>query len=243
MAKGFIPARTVLLLLLFATACSGRTIDGSGNVRSESRAISNVHTLSLGWSGDMILTQGESESLTITADDNLLPLITSNVRQGELVITIDRPYRSDLVRPSQPARYELTVRDLNAINVTGSAGVEADSLQVYNLALAVSGSGHIHIDQLEANELQARLTGSGSIGLAGQVAGQQTSISGSGTLRAAELHSRRASVTVTGSGKATVRVEEALDVNVSGSGSVAYYGQPVVSQTVTGSGSIQAMEE
>jgi hypothetical protein len=242
MAKSFFFMGS-LFLVLFGAACRERTIDGSGNMRGESRAISGVHTVSLGWDGEMDIVQGENESLTITADHNILPLITSNVRHGELVITIDRPYRSDLVRPSQPARYELTVRDLSAINVTGSAVVAAGSLQVNELTASVSGSGQIHIDNLDATLLVARLTGSGNVAVAGHVGAQEISISGSGAFQAAQLRSRQVSVSVTGSGEATVWAEELLDVTVSGSGRVAYYGQPALRQTVTGSGVIQAIEE
>jgi hypothetical protein len=241
MIKAFIFGGPLFVLLL-AAACNERTIDGSGNIGSENRAISEVHTVSLGWGGEMVIVQGESERLTITADDNILPLITSNVRHGQLVITIDRPYRSDLVRPSQPARYELTVRDLTTINITGAAVVAAERLQVNGLAASVSGSGRIDVGSLEASELVVQLTGSGNIQVAGQVDGQQISISGSGALQAAELRSRQASVTVTGDGEATVWVEETLDVKVSGSGRVNYYGQPALTQTVTGSGSVRALE-
>jgi hypothetical protein len=234
---------TCLLAVALGTGCNVRTIDGSGNVRSENRAIGDVHTVSLGWSGQMVIRQGENESLTITADENILPLITSDVRHGELVITIDRPYRSDMVRPSQPARYELTVRDLAAVNVTGSAAVVAGALQVEELVLSLSGSGQIAIERLEAAALQTRLTGSGDVAVAGQVNDQQVSVSGSGSFLGGELSSRQATVAVTGSGTATVWVEDTLNVTVSGSGSVAYHGRPALRQTVAGSGSVRALDE
>jgi hypothetical protein len=234
---------TYLLAVGLGTACNARPIEGSGNVRSEHRAISDVHTVSLSWSGQMVIRQGEDESLTITADDNILPLITSDVRRGELVITIDSPYRSDMVRPSQPARFELTVRNVAALNVTGSAAVTAASWQTNDLALAVSGSGDIHIADLQAVFLDARLTGSGDITLAGQIDNQQVSVSGSGTFQAGQLRSQQASVSVTGSGTAIVWAEAALDATVSGSGSVDYRGQPALQQTITGSGSVRPLDE
>ncbi len=62
---------------LLITACGLRTIQGSGDVITESRDVSGFDSVSLTGIGRVIITQGDKESLTIEADDNLLEYITS----------------------------------------------------------------------------------------------------------------------------------------------------------------------
>ena len=68
-----------LIGLILLTACSlssiqdsGETITGSGNVVTENRPVSGFDGVSHTGIGRVIITQGEEESLTIEADDNIL---------------------------------------------------------------------------------------------------------------------------------------------------------------------------
>ena len=70
--------------LLFITACGLGTIQGSGDVITESRDVSGFDSVSLSGIGRVIITQGDDESLTIETDDNLMKYITSEVRDGTL---------------------------------------------------------------------------------------------------------------------------------------------------------------
>jgi hypothetical protein len=55
---------------------------GSGNVITESRDVAGFNEIALGGIGTGIVTQGDEEALTIEAEDNLLPPIGSEVREG-----------------------------------------------------------------------------------------------------------------------------------------------------------------
>src|SRR5262249_23160665 len=52
---------------------------GSGRVASEARQVRNFDEVALTGSGTLTVTQTGEESLTIQADDNILPLLTSDV--------------------------------------------------------------------------------------------------------------------------------------------------------------------
>jgi hypothetical protein len=217
-------------------------ITGSGKLATEEREVSGFSAVVLAGEGDLIITQGAAEALTVEAEDNLLPLIRTQVRGGALVIDWDRPAAITSIRATQPIVFRLTVVDLDRLELAGSGTIRADALTTEDLALTLGGSGDVTLGHLEADDLDLNLTGSGDITLAGAIEDQQVLLSGSGSYTAGDLESQTARVELTGSGDITLWVREQLDVHISGSGSVSYFGQPTVGERrITGSGDINPM--
>jgi len=224
-----------------AAGCSIPAIEGSGHVGSESRDVSGFHSVSLSLSGELHISQTGEESLTITADDNLLEYIRAEVRDGKLEIGLARECPARSLRPTLTIRYELTVKDMDAVAVSGSANALAEELRSDAMAVAVSGSGNVVIRVLETERVDVAISGSGSVSLGGTAPVQSIAISGSGEYDGGDLRTQRAAVAVSGSGDATIWAEEKLDVGLSGSGSVEYYGAPEVERRVSGSGSLRSL--
>ncbi len=252
-----------LAFVLFAALLLGGcapVVQGSGNVVSEERPVSGFDQVALLGVGDVIITQGEAESLLIEAEDNLLPYITSEVRNGKLEIGY-KPEMAFSFRPTRPIKFHVAMKTVTAVELSGSGNISAENLVADELKLTLSGSGNIHIDRLDAGALRSSLSGSGDLevasisaktvdttlsgsgkcALSGQAADQSMRISGSGNYRAADLESRRASLTITGSGDVEAWVTEKLDVSVTGSGDIRYYGAPDISEHITGSGSLSGL--
>ena len=79
----------VTLVALSMSACRNvqfsfgpdNMVRGSGNVIDETREVSGFDFVSISNSGQATISVGDTESLVITAEDNILPLIQSNVSQ------------------------------------------------------------------------------------------------------------------------------------------------------------------
>jgi predicted small secreted protein len=216
-------------------ACSANTIRGSGKRISESRPVSGIERLVLAGSGDVILTQGDRESLTVETDDNLMQYITTEVSGGTLTLGTKEGVN---VRPTR-LRFTLTVKDLGSLMVSGSGEITAQRFDTDDLEIQVSGSGDVRVESLAAQSTKVRISGSGSVELDGQVNGQEIVIGGSGKYRGEDLSSETASVKIDGSGDATVWATGSLDARVAGSGTVRYYGDPQTSFSGAGSGRIR----
>lgn len=208
---GLLPTLAAAVLL---AGCGGATV-GSGTTTTETRPVSGFTAVELAGGGTLTIEQTGSESLTVEAEDTILPLLTSEVRDGVLVLGT-RP--GSTVATRQPIRYRLTVDDLAGVTVAGSGDATATGLTTGSLQVAVHGSGSV------------RLTGNAD--------SSDVEISGSGEYDGINLESATARVQVSGSGDAAVRASEALDVGISGSGTVAYSGDPAVSQNISGSGEL-----
>jgi hypothetical protein len=218
-------------LLLGACICPGTW--GSGNVVSETRDVSGFDRVLLWDSGELNITQGAAESLTVEAEDNVIGRVTTDVRGDTLEIGFKGGWWWPF-RPSGRVVYDLTVKELSGLEVSGSAN---------QLDLEVSGSGDVEIERLDADRLVVDSSGSGRFEMSGQVAVQEVKISGSGKYEAEALQSEAVTLEISGSGSATVWATDSLDVKISGSGRVDYYGSPRVNQEISGSGRITGLDD
>lgn len=236
-----------LVLIVCATAlsaCGGFNLNvtrGSGHVITESRAVSGFHAVNLAGFGELTITQGDTEALTIETDDNLLPLIMTTVDNGVLTIGQDPKNGSFPVSPSKSIKYNLQVKNLDSVQLAGAGTISAPSLKGDVLTVTSSGAGSINLAQLSGKTLNVTLSGTGSIVLSGEVESQTAMLTGLGNLNGADLKSSNASVTVSGAGNATVWATDALNVNISGVGGTSYYGNPKVTQSVSGVGGIKSL--
>jgi len=194
------------------TSC---TVDGSGNVTSEPRDVSGFDEVELRGVGNLSIRQTGSESLTVEAEEDVLPKIRTEVVNDRLVIG---PEPSTCIQAFEPINYELTVKDLRALRVSGAGNIDAEDIGTDKLSTAIDGTGAVKIS--------------------GRADSQEISISGAGAYRAKDLQSKEAKVDVVGAGSAIVNASEALDVKVSGVGSVEYIGNPTVEKDVSGVGRV-----
>ena len=133
-----------------------RGVRPSGVIVTETRDVSGFSALDMRTLGKVVLTQGDSESLTITGSDNIVPLVTTTVRDGVLTIETSRPINIAGTNSDNVLTFNITVQDLTGITISGLADVEMDTLNTSTLAVTMSGAGklvlsyssHEHLDDL-----------------------------------------------------------------------------------------------
>jgi hypothetical protein len=242
-------ALTVLILMTVACRFSvpggTNTIAPSGVIITETREVSGFDSVDFNSIGEVTLVQGETESLVIEADDNLMPYVDVKVSGSKLTIGMkDETGLNFSFGGTEPTlHFTLTVKDLSSLEVSGLATVNCDSLSATDFVLGISGGGDININSLAADTLEVNLSGLGDITLAGQATDLQVNISGAGNYNGGDLESATVSVNVSGLGDTTVWVTGSLDVTISGAGNVDYYGSPSVMQNVSGLGDLNSLGE
>ena len=235
----------LIIGLLSITACGSNTIwnsrdviTGSGNVITESREVNGFDGVSHTGIGRVIIVQGDEESLTIEADDNLLEYITSEVKSGTLELGFTDNVRID---SASPITFTVSVKDLKELDATGTGSIEIDELSADNLNISTSGTGSISIGTLTVTDLVVKAEGTGDIELAGNVETQEIRRVGTGDYKAANLESKTAKVEAVGTGNVVVWVLDSLDVEITGTSKVSYYGSPNVTQNITATGSLTSL--
>ena len=236
----FLKFLLVVFILISITSCQAiiniQTIDGSGNVIEQSRPLSGVQKVTLATQGELTILFGNEEKLVVSAEDNLLPYLTSEIRGGELEIA---NLSTVNLHPTKPIQYILTVKSLAGVTATSLGNIHVPEVRCPNFTLTVSSSGNIDIAGLFADRLNLTISSSGDITiLTGEVSDQTITISSSGNYTALNVTSKRATVTISSSGNANIQVSEKIKAAISSSGNVNYAGKPVLDWSSSSSGKV-----
>ncbi|MFZ2991067.1 head GIN domain-containing protein [Ideonella sp.] len=218
---------------------SGPKIEGSGKVIELRRSLGSFSRLRIEGPFNVVAGVGSAGAATIKADDNIVPLIQTEISGDTLIIKAKS-------NQSYSSRSGLLVtvdfQTLKAAEVRGSGNLQINSLKADAFALSVSGSGDARMLDTDVKQLEVSIAGSGDITVEGRADSAAYNIAGSGDVRAEKLLAKRSSVSIAGSGDAVVHASESLDVSIAGSGDVRYAGNPPqVKRSVVGSGEVKPL--
>lgn len=234
----------------------------STTVLAQNRETRNVGTfskISFRVPGKLYLRQGSPQKVEIEGDKSVIKEIETEVEGTKLIIGKDGKW-FDWDDDERDIKVYVTVKDLDAISVSGSGDLIAETkFIVSELELNVSGSGSLRIETEVNGPLEAKVSGSGNIDLKGKCRNFESGVSGSGKIIMAVAISEVASFNVSGSGKimasgSSPRVKASIsgsgkvlagdlstnncDVRISGSGDVEINVKDELEANISGSGSV-----
>lgn len=208
----------IILISGFTSCHHSKGVQGSGIRKMEKRELGAFKSIETTGAFEVAVTCQQAPSFEIEGDDNLLPLIRTEVRGNVLHIFSQSNYRS-----AKGITVRIGVPDLEGILTTGA--------------------GDIRISNVKNDKLVVSSKGAARIEASGQTKYASISSTGAGKIEANKLHAESAKVTVTGAGHVDVYATRQLDATVSGVGSVTYDGDPaVVNKSVSGIGTINKKE-
>ncbi len=248
-------AFAILPLLVIFTSCEKGLIGikGKGEIVTQTFDLAEIKGVNLDLAGNIHLTQSETQSVSISAQQNIIDNIKMPVTGG--IATFDFKKR---VRKSDDVDIYISLKSLSTTNINGSGNIISITAFTTDepLRININGSGDInlHVDAPEVDShitgsgditltsitqfLNAEVTGSGDYHLNGIAKEANYDISGSGTIDGYDMLTETASVDISGSGDCNLSVTSKLTVSVDGSGNVRYKGDPNVSSSVVGSGDV-----
>lgn len=211
-----------------------RSIIGSGNVVTQDIPVSGFNVVKMNSIGSLSIRQGDTESLTIEAEDNILPLLQANVSGGQLVMDI-QPNAS--IQSKQGIHYTLVVKDLTRLEMAGMGDIDIDGLATNSLDMDLSGSGDLTLKNLQAQDLSLSQNGMGSAEVTGQVKSLTLVLKGSGDLTVTGLQFEDANISLEGMGSIELSGQaNSLALAIKGSGDVQAADLSVKDATVSISG-------
>ena len=178
-----------LVVALPLAACGHLT--GSAPLQTQTRDVAGIDSVELHTSGDLIISVGEAESLTITASGVELSSLTSEVHGGTLVLDMN-----GLALGAARITYALTVRSLERVQVSGSGSVTGTGVFGSTGTLDLGGSGSAVFTGLHTDDLTVMIDGSGSVTLEGSSDALELTMDGSGDFDGTELRTRATTASV-----------------------------------------------
>ncbi|WP_010661859.1 GIN domain-containing protein [Marinilabilia salmonicolor] len=248
MIKQVISNIGLIILLIFYSSCDELlTIDvvGDGNMKNEARNLSPFNEVLLQSSDfEMILRSGERHKILVETDSNLIPYVTTEVVDNQLLIgtrdnfsiqareglLITVYYPGDLLTAEVSVggilKTDSLVLDRFSASVFGVSKMRTlDTLRCNNFELFSDGSTNIEITGV-FNELNLHQQGSGNILFYGLCDSGDLLLEGSGKIDLRELMMTDAEVELLGSGLILCNVIRRLNTRIVGNGRIYYYGQP-----------------
>jgi putative autotransporter adhesin-like protein len=209
----------------------------SGKIITQTREVSDFLAVEINYPAQVFISQGNTESVKIEAEDNVLPGLQTEVRNGQLRIYYQAE-QGKHVNPRKTVKITIVVKDLKDVEFNSAGELTVTGLKTDNLDVSLSGAGNLKLNNVLITKLAVNLSGAGSMTASGTADDLQLDISGFGSFNGKELHGKTANVNLSGAGSATVWVDRELSADVSGLGSVNYYGTPSVTKRINGIGGV-----
>jgi hypothetical protein len=214
--------KIVLLFILMSLAAGchhgmHNEVAGSGVRQAQKREVPSFTSISTAGAFDVEVVCRKPQSVEIEGDDNILPLIATEVSDNVLHISNLRGYSTH-----DSITVKITVPNLDG--------------------LSVSGAGKVDISGLKNDKFEVDVSGAPTIKVSGDSKVVDIDTSGAGKIDAHKLRASRVVVDSKGVSRVEVYATEELNVTVSGPSHVIYDGNPTVNKTVHGPGSVEKRE-
>ena len=131
----------------------------------------------------------------------------------------------------------ITLPKLDAVRLTGSGTIDADTVDGDAVETAVTGSGDLKVAKLTGKSAEITVSGSGDIEIGSGTTGSgELSVTGSGNIDAEGLVATTLEVAITGSGNVDAQATGTADVRILGSGDAKIAGGATCTTKQMGSG-------
>jgi len=225
----------MLVVLFSTTSCfmDGFTgIRGNQNVISESRTIdSKFNEIDIQQGIKLYLTQGNSNSLKVEADENIMELLVTEVKNNQLKI-----YFKKNVYKAKARNVYLTTNSISSIDASsGSSVISENTWQSTNLQIHASSGSSVKF-HVNADEISCSSSSGSNIRLYGKTNNLSVKASSGSSIDADELNSVDTYAKASSGASINVNVSGKLTAKACSGGDVDYEGNPTTIDKDTSSG-------
>ncbi|MBS7565282.1 DUF2807 domain-containing protein [Mucilaginibacter sp. Bleaf8] len=216
------------------SSCRFGKVKGSGHQITENRKVESFDRIEVSGAYEVKLKQDSTLSISVTADDNLMKHIRTNVSGGKLHIFSKRSLSS-----VKPMVLVIGVKSLNEVKVSGAVDIEGlGRINTTNFSLNISGASKVKLD-LSAADVSTEARGATEIYMSGQAASHKVKLTGAGKLFAYDFVVGDYKINTAGATHCEINVLKNLAVDSRGASEVSYKGNPSnVSNHKSGASSI-----
>lgn len=176
-------------------------VSGSGNVASEKRDLANFKAIKVSGVIQVEASAGKDFSIEVEADDNLLPLIETEVISGVLCLKTE-----ESISTENPIHVRITAPNIESLEISDASKVSLENVGNENLQIDASGASKIAV--------------------AGATANLIIDVSGASKIDAENLQIESATVDASGASGVKVSAANELRADASGASNIAYAGNP-----------------
>lgn len=231
-----------LLITIFFSSCAfdinfGNGKNGNGNVVTDSREITNEFTIVSASEGlDVYVTQADDFNIKVEADDNVIDLISTDIKDGKLRIhTIENIGRAT-------KKIYVSLPEITALNSSSGSDLIAQNLITGDkIELNASSGSDLNV-KIKAYEIDADASSGADIKVSGETNILHTNASSGADIKAKNLLAKICYADASSGSDITVNVSESLTADASSGADISYSGNASVESRKRVSGSIHHRE-
>jgi hypothetical protein len=222
MKKPFALCRlSVLIFAIMLPSCTYSqffdSVRGTGMSIDRSFNVSDFKGIDVSGGFDVTLVQGNTESLTLTAQKNLFEHIKVEVENGTLKV-----YTRNNLMATQPMKARITFKTIDNLKVSGGGDVNCETpIDVDALDIYISGGGDFN-SVINSKELKCHISGGGDAQIGGKTKAYSIDVSGGGDIKS-EVNASNISCRIAGGGDLFLRNEDKTseaDLDINGGGNM-----------------------
>jgi len=211
----------ILMLTVTCQAQNRKTVNGNNKVVTKDREAGSFTGIRASTGIDVYLKQGDNQSITVEADENLHEYILTEIEGDVLVV-----YTEVNIRDAEAKKVYVTMKQVKSVNASSAGDIIGQSpIKTEEIEIDASSAGDIKLE-VYTKEIEVDISSSGDVTLKGESDVLEADLSSAGNLNAAELKVREAEVNVSSAGDADVNVSEKLQARASSAGDINYTGNP-----------------
>lgn len=232
---------TLILAILFSS-CGfdinlGNGKKGNGIVEEEHRKVTSDFTSVKASEGvGVYITQGSELEILVEADENVIDLIATDIKDGILRIhTIE-----NIGRATKKVYVSLPI--ITALETSSGAHMTTNTnIRTENLDLSATSGSKIQIKELMANQLNIDTSSGANIIVAGTAQNVDTSASSGSDIKAENLNAVICRANASSGADITINVSQSLIAEASSGGDIRYKGNAKVEQKKSSSGKVKQL--
>lgn len=235
---------------------SSKVIHGNGKIINKSVVIPEFDALNVNGNFDVNLISSKQNNVTITADENIMPYVRSNV--GNKALRINLPgvsYSSSqtikaVVNTGQTI-HKIDLGGKNSFQGTVNSNQLALTMNGKNIAdlkgdikkiqIHLSGNSELHLDIKNADHMDLNVSGDGLVYLSGITKKVFITTAGNATVLAKNLVADDVKIKSAGKSEVTIHASNSLSVASFGNSNVKYSGDPKISKTGFGETTVEKL--
>lgn len=215
----------IAIICLSATSCINgqehKSVRGNGNVVKKERPASPFTGLRVKTGIDVYLKQGDKESITVEADENLHEYILTEIQGGILNI-----YTDAWIREADRKRVYVTMKDVKSIKTSSAGDIVGETpIKCEDIEIGTSSAGNIKLE-IYGKKIDVNVSSAGDVTLSGEGESLSADLSSAGNFDASNLKVKEAEVSASSAGDARVNVSEKIVARASSAGDITYKGDP-----------------
>jgi hypothetical protein len=232
-------ATAVLLTLSGCTLAlqgAGLLVNGSGVTKEESREVPAFTGVEVTSAFEANVSIGPKASVTLNVEDNLLPLIKTDVKDGRLIVRFESGYN---IQSTKPMKVQIVVPTLDFVGGSGASKLIATAGDAKAFKIDASGASSIKVDGLASDTIGVQATGASRVIFKGHGTRLTLDVSGASKVSADEATFESAKAQFSGASHGDIKVTGTIEADLSGASSLKVQGNPSIRKAkISGASSV-----